>query len=410
MFKKFSFALFAVSILLEIVYVFCYSPEQISQDAGTYALMALKSVEKGWNYFPNPDWIYFECCPAPGWINHMILVLNLGLGLRGCQMLNVLFNVGIGLLTFALAKKWFGEKVACCSLIFFAIYPTWILSARILNTEIPYIFYFMLSLWLILKDKWYWILCGGLSCAMANWIRPFLPIFVVMVLILFVYKYRSNFKPFVFYIVGLSFGIVLIGTVTYNFIERFEFQSVTQGTNALMCAWDGATGGTDFSIFEKGGVGYLDYSDHKYTYWERNQIFLDRTKDWVNANPVKWISLFPRKLLLSYQSDTFYFVNYDKELTPGGIIHSFPNCGFYGWGYLLNHAYYYLLIACAFIGMVYGCVKKNAPIILIFVFLFMANGASMVAPGMNRYHMVFIPFFVIFAAYLLNSIFKKRVQ
>ena len=409
MLRKIAFVTFAISIVLEIIYVFSYPVDQISQDAGTYVQMATSAVEKGWNYYPNPTWIHFECCAAPGWINQMILLLRLGLGLRGCQLLNVLFNLGIGILSFRLAKKWFGEKIACISLILFSIYPTWILSARILNTEIPYIFYLMLGLYLALKDKWVYIVLGGVSIAMANWIRPFLPIFLVMFFIIFAYKYKKQWRPYVQFLSGLAASIILIGCMTYHSIGRFEYQSLTQGTNALMCAWDGATGSADFCIFDKDGVGYLDYSEHNYTYWERNQIFLDRAKEWVMAHPWQWISLFPKKFLISYRSDSFYFVNYDKELTPRGIMCSFPNCGFYGWGYLLNHAYYYILMILTLTGLLYGCKKKNIPILTIFLYLFMANGASMVAPGMNRYHMVFTPFFVMLAAYALCNIrFKTK--
>lgn len=407
--KKFSFIIFIVSLLIEVLYVTVNSADQVSQDACTHYQMASYSIEHGWYFFSNPDWIYYLYNSTPGWINHMIWIMSLGFGLKGVLYLNVLFNLGIGILLYKLADFFLNERVAAISLILFALYPTWIISPRIANSEIPYLFYMMLGMWLLFKDKWYWIMGAGVCIVMANWIRPFLPVLILFSVIILYSQHRFSWKPYAYLGVGIIIPILIIGGVTYRIVGHFEYQSLTQGVNMIMCAWDGATGGFTQEVFEKGNIGYIENAS-QVPYWEKNAFWVSQAFNWIYEHPVEWLSLLPKRIVMLYWSDTFYFVNYDKTCTIENIIESFPNESVYGWLFIVNHVYYYLLMLLSICGFIYGCIKRNMIIFLILLFVLASTAITVLAPGINRYHMVLMPFFIMVAAFYIDIKFCRIIR
>lgn len=396
-----------MSIIIELLYVFFNSEIQVSTDAITHVRMALSSVENGINFYPNKLWIYYLYSSTPGWINHIIWILKLDLGIKGALYLNVLFNLGIGVLLYKITSKIISERIANIALIIFSLYPTWIISPRILNSEIPYIFYMMLGLWLIMKKEWYYILCSGVCIAMANWIRPFLPILFIFSILILYLNYKKKWKPYVYFLSGLIFSILTIGTITYMHIGHFEYQSSTQGINMLMCAWDGANGDFTHQMCEQGQIGYIENLNNV-PYWEKNEFWLHQAVMWIINNPIKWISLIPYRIITLFWSDTFYFISYDNTCKVTKIISDFPFLTPYGWLFIINHLFYYAILITALLGIFQAIKNKHFIINIIFSFLFLSTCATILAPGINRYHMVMMPFIIIISAFYLNKKIYKH--
>lgn len=399
--KNISFVIFFISIFIEAMYVFCNSSEQVSIDANTHIQMALSSIAHGEYFYPNKHWIYYLYSSTPGWINHIILCLSLGLGIKSVLYLNVLFNTGIGVLLYKITKKIFSNKIAHISLIIFSLYPTWIISPRIANSEIPYLFYMMLGVWFLLKNKWYFFFSAGICFAMANWIRPFLPILLLFGIIILYLRFKKKWYPYLYFMSGTVISILTIGIITYNHIGHFEYQSVTQGINMLMCAWDGTTGDFTTQICEKGYSGYIE-NMNSVPYWEKNAYWTHQAITWILQNPIKWLSFIPHRIITLFGSDTFYFVSYDNNCHIETIPNHFPKLSVYEWLFIINHIYYYIILATAFVGTILGLKKKNTIIIIIFLFLLASTGATVLAPGINRYHMVMMPFIIMLSAYFIN--------
>jgi len=177
----------ALAIVLRLVFAFTY--HEVWWDSGVYIGMG-KFL---FSYGANGLWEH---------IRPPLLPLALGIlwwiGLDPLlfgRLLEIAFFGGIVGLTFLLAKEWFGEKEAIWSSLIVALSPIFFYLSFHPYTEIPSVFFILLSLWLLKKHSgWagdcphlrasvegraslgYWFCSSGCSVCCCKFFRVWKPV------------------------------------------------------------------------------------------------------------------------------------------------------------------------------------------------------------------------------------------
>jgi hypothetical protein len=103
---------------------------------------------------------------------------------------------------------------------------------------------------------------------------------------------------------GVVSFIALFGFIIYLNFGRFVFTSTNGPLNLLIGANKDATGAFNSRVFEKGNSGYIEHPE-RMTYTEKGDYWLKQTENYIKLNPVKWISLFPMKIVYMFIWDDF---------------------------------------------------------------------------------------------------------
>ena len=83
---------------------------------------------------------------------------------------------------YAITKNIFDQKIAFIALILYVIYPANYGESTSVLSELPFMFFIFLGMYLIIVKKWFFI--GGMSLAFANWCRPMAIVFLLALCIL----------------------------------------------------------------------------------------------------------------------------------------------------------------------------------------------------------------------------------
>jgi len=121
-------------------------------------------------------------------------------------------------LTYLIAKEIFGEKTAFISVLFFLLFPGFIIFGNLAMGTFEALLFFLLSFYFHLKDK---TLLSAIFMSISFFTRYLILLLIPFVLIyLFLYKKRS-LKYFLSYLIFISFGLFLViySFFGFNFIR-----------------------------------------------------------------------------------------------------------------------------------------------------------------------------------------------
>ncbi len=174
-----------LALVIRLVYLFVFQPPLIWVDSSDYDQLAL-NLANGYGYssqsgipyaFREPGYSLFFLAPLYFVFGHSILVV---------QLFQIFLSLGIALLIFYLAKKYFSKKIALLSVAFFAFYPPFIAYSAEVLTEIPAIFLLILGVFLIIqslkkKSLKFSVLTGIVlgMLALTRFVFVFLPLFLL---------------------------------------------------------------------------------------------------------------------------------------------------------------------------------------------------------------------------------------
>ncbi len=292
----------ALWIVAQIVVICIYWGEPQYSDAANYLDFARQAAAASSWYptvemFNNNAWI-----ANTGYIN--LLVLNLKLfGTAvwvGPQQL--VFNIILLLSFYKVVRELGGETLAKVAVIIFCLLPSNVITVAGRMSDIPCVALLMLSFAVIRRD-WRCIMLAGIISAIANWIRPIGTMYWPS-LLLFALLKKSPVKYYVSYAAGVAIVMVGIMTLTYSSCGYPLSGSTTKGTNMIMGCWDQATGKYDDVVFDSGNPGYID-PELKYNVVERDSCLSARSVDWIIHNPIRWVSLVPKKMFYLWGHDSY---------------------------------------------------------------------------------------------------------
>ena len=384
--------LIAVFTILQLVIlvVFGYTPYP---DSDGYLYLAQESLHKGEPYPVTSLLNDYPFLWNIGSINITVASLALFHSITPLLVVYALMKGITAWLLYELARKICGSQTAFITLIIYLIYPANYGECTSLLSELPFMFFIMLGIYLsIVKDK---TLLGGMLLAVANWFRPMGIVFLLAMIIFFLYQWRKSLKLLIGYIAMIT----IIGCATMYRTGLFIYQAKT-GWMALMDY------SSDYASESMKVRKYADWNvSQKDSAWQ--SLFFD----WLKDHPTEYIKQMPPKLVNTYISDnvnmcTFIPGKADKEymyeeVSMQTLIDSFPKLSAVQWLTVINLIVYFCIIISALCSLYWFNRKEYLlPIAIIvlgtLLLLFVGHGEA-------RFHIPFMPFFMILSAIFINK-------
>ncbi len=402
-----------VSIIIQVIIALNFKGEQVSDQAAYLSLAKESAANK--SFYPSGFNVYDTYLWAPGYINFLSLALILFGNIKAAFLLNIALLFLINLEIFFLAKKFFSEKTAWLSILISCFYATHYGIILFTATELLFTSLIFGSIFFYSKDKLYYVASAGVLLGLANWVRPFLPVFLMVIILMTLLYNGKRVLKISLFIFSLAFTIITIGFITYKSCGYFAFQSSTSGVNIILAANDDADGAYNNLVFQEGKSGYIDKAKRdSMTFKEKDAYWRNAGINWIKQNPKKYISLFPRKLFLLYGFDLSFIEPLDVEITTDehtgtkakimNTIKSFPRLNYFQWLMIYTQLFYLLMLLLAIFGFYLVIKRRNKMGVILGICWVLGTCLIMLFLGASRYHYPYIPIIIIFSAYAVSVI------
>lgn len=298
------------------------------------------------------------------------------------------------LLFYSISKKILGHKTAVVCLLLYILYPANYGEGTTTLSELPFMFFIMLGMWLALvRNCYFW---GGMFLSFANWFRPMGGVFLIAVIIILLYQWLKS--EFSFWnrggklLLGYVLMICVIGFSTMHRTGLFLYQAKTGWMNLATFSTNNSPEAMAVRDNESWNVSQKDSA------W--CSIFMQ----WLKEHPDEYISQMPRKIAETYVSDNVNMCVFaaDKRYTSVSLrtlIDKFPAFSPVQWFTSFNLLFYYLLLLTALASLRYFNLKRYllpTACILIGNLLLLLVGFQ----GDARFHQPYMPFII-----MLSSLF-----
>ena len=381
--------LFTVAQLV-ILFLFGYTPYP---DSEGYISLAEECIAHH-DYYPIASKINdYPFLWNIGAVNAVVLSLKLCHSVVPLLVIYALMKGITSWLFYAITKRLCGSQTAFIAFIIYIIYPANYGESTSTLSELPFLFFCMLGIWLSLNRQL--PILGGISLALANWFRPMGIVFLLAVIIYLYYQKQKILRPLVGYIAM----ILLIGSMTYLRTGLFLYQAKT------------------------GWMALADYSTHhapesmqvrNHQEWNVSQkdaawqaLFID----WLKNHPAEYVQQMPTKLINTYVSDNVNMCTFipDKahkeymyeEVSMQTLISCFPKLSAVQWLTLGNLAIYCLLLLSAVISLIYF--KKDTHLLPVSIIVLGTLLLLFLGHGEARFHLPFMPFIIMLSASFINK-------
>ena len=391
--RQLTYILIAVFTLLQLVIlaIFGYTPYP---DSDGYQLLAQEAIEYGEPY------------PVSSLINDYPFLWNIGpinmtaASLALCHSITPLLVIyalmkgTTAWLFYAVTSKICGAWTAFIALIIYIVYPANYGESTSLLSELPFMFFIMLGVYLsIVRNH---SLLGGMMLAIANWFRPMAIVFLLAMIIYFLFKWRKSLKLFI----GYAVTIMIIGCTSMWRTGLFLYQAKT-GWMAL----------TDYST--KHSQQSMEVRDNRdWNVSQKDSAWRSLFIDWLKDHPTEYIKQMPSKLINTYISDNVNMCTFipDKqdadymydEVSMKTLNKNFPMFSTVQWLTIVNLAIYFLILISALLELFYF--QRNTSILPCSIIAIGTLLLLFVGHGEARFHQPFMPFFIMLTAIFINRI------
>ena len=391
--RQLTYLLIAVFTLLQLVIlaIFGYTPYP---DSDGYQLLAQEAIEYGEPY------------PVSSLINDYPFLWNIGpinmtaASLALCHSITPLLVIyalmkgTTAWLFYAVTSKICGARTAFIALIIYIVYPANYGESTSLLSELPFMFFIMLGVYLsIVRNH---SLLGGMMLAIANWFRPMAIVFLLAMIIYFLFKWRKSLKL----LIGYVFIIIVIGSASMYRTGLFLYQAKT-GWMAL----------TDYSTNHS--QQSMEVRDNKnWNVSQKDSAWQSLFIDWLKDHPKEYIKQMPAKLVNTYISDNVNMCTFipDKqdadymydEVSMKTLNKNFPMFSTVQWLTIVNLAIYFLILISALLELFYF--QRNTSILPCSIIAIGTLLLLFVGHGEARFHQPFMPFFIMLTAIFINRI------
>lgn len=391
--RQLTYILIAVFTLLQLVIlaIFGYTPYP---DSDGYQLLAQEAIEYG-----EPYPVSFLINDYPflwniGPINMTAASLALCHSITPLLVIYALMKGTTAWLFYAVTSKICGARTAFIALIIYIVYPANYGESTSLLSELPFMFFIMLGVYLsIVRNH---SLLGGMMLAIANWFRPMAIVFLLAMIIYFLFKWRKSLKLFI----GYAVTIMIIGSTSMWRTGLFLYQAKT-GWMAL----------TDYST--KHSQQSMEVRDNRdWNVSQKDSAWRSLFIDWLKDHPTEYIKQMPSKLINTYVSDNVNMCTFipDKqdadymydEVSMKTLIKNFPMFSTVQWLTIVNLAIYFLILISALLELFYF--QRNTSILPCSIIAIGTLLLLFVGHGEARFHQPFIPFFIMLTAIFINRI------
>jgi len=380
---------------LIIIYIFGYTPYP---DSEGYIFIAKECIENN-DIYPVATMLNsYEFLWNIGAINLVVFTLKIFNSLTPLLILYALMKGATAWLFYHIVKDTINHKIAIIAFILYIIYPSNYGESTSVLSELPFMFFIMLGLWLCISKKLYFL--GGNSLALANWIRPMGIIFLIAIIIYLFYENRKNImRPLLGYIAMILF----IGSLSMFRTGLFLYQAKT------------------------GWMSLMDYSSNhspesmeireinEWNVSQKDSAWKDLFFDWLIDHPIEYIEKIPHKLVKTYISDninmcTFIPDKAKKEymyetVSMPVLMNNFPQYSVVQWFTLFNLFYYYGLLLTAIWSLVYYYRKWY--LLPISIVVLGTLTLLLLGHGEARFHILFMPFIMMLSAQLIYKVYAK---
>lgn len=400
--KKIVYALAAYTIIqFLILYFLGYTPYPDSQG---YINIAQETLKYNNQFYPAREQLYtLPFLWNIGAINTTALSLLLTESITPLLIIYTLLKTSTILLTYIIAYRLFGKKTAIATIIMALIYPANYGEATSLLSEVPFVFFTLAAIYACIKGK---NLMGGTLMGCAEYFRPFAIIFIMAYILCNIKEWRQWTKMCIAY----ASVIIFIGTCNYATKQQFIYKAKTGWMALAQYHWDN-------DPQHKGLPPMALTENHTLTYSEKDNAWRDMFLTWLKDNKKEYIKQIPVKIAKTYVSDntTLCAMLPQKEknstymyetLAMENMISSFPHFSATQWLAAFNLLYYYTLLLLLLCSTKYIKKLRLTFLIVIIGTIFIA----LVGHGETRFHIPFMPFIIMAAAYTLihNSTWKNR--
>jgi hypothetical protein len=222
-------------------------------------------------------------------------------------LLNIILNFIQLLLVFKITEKIFDEAKAKTAVIIYIFYLS-TLGMILLNlTELLFMVMALGSVYFYLTKNICSLFISGVLAGIALAIRPTgWALIAAIILNSFMTKeiFSVKVKEISFLVLGTAIFIGLFGLFTYSGFGRFIYTANNGSVNLLIGANQDATGAYNAKVFEKGNAGYIEHPELM-TYYEKEDFWFKKAKEYIISHPVRWVSLFPMKVVHIFIWDDF---------------------------------------------------------------------------------------------------------
>ena len=393
-------------VILQVILVYSYGVTSIDGggDPDSYRYLALQAINNS-SLYPNDLNYHDNFIFAPGYVNYIILVYSIFGSFKAVLYSQIILNLFIIILLYNFTSKLFNSRIGYISIWLYLLLTSNFLSPIFGYTELLFILLSLLSLYLILSNKWYYIILSGVVLALANWVRPLAIAWMFSVMICF-FLNKSNYKKYICYIVGYIVMIMIIGTITKVNFNDFNYSSTTGGWNLIMGANDNCTGNYNDEVFKEGNLGYISENDKKiFSYKQQDSIYMARSVNWILENPVKYISFIPMKVKELFLYDNQYDMSGDSITSQNKFVYLLSKITFSNKiARVLGKLLYWSVLLLSLLSILY--IKDNR-ILLLQGIILITTFMTLITVGHPRYHQIFMPYILISSSFIIEKITSK---
>ena len=330
-------------------------------------------------------------------------------------------------LFYLIVRSLCGNRTALLALLIYVLYPANYGESTSLLSELPFMCLTLGGICLLLCHRRQFL--AAFLLAIANWFRP---MGIVFLLALIVYEWwnrksKNNKndegrvgasptrKPHVSptdkgratvaLIAGYLSAIVLIGGIYFVRTGHFVYQAKT-GWMALACYSYDHTDAADFAQNP-----HTIASDTTLNVAQKDRLWREIFIGWLSAHPDDYVAQMPAKLAKTYISDNVNMCAFLKnkssrpylydEVSLPRLLNDFPHYSLAQWLALLNLLIYYLIVLFALLSL--GDYRAATHLLPITIILLGTLLLLFVGHGETRFHIPFMPFFILMAAVMLSK-------
>lgn len=402
-FKRWFVIVFVIWVIVQLILIVCYWNYPLTGDSIIYNSTATACYEND-EWYPNN---LNSIIVAEPLINSLIAQLRIFDTLNTNKILNFIMNLGILFSVFIVAKKLFNEKVAYLSAILFCLIYSNTLIVIGTRTEIPFVFFLLVSL-AMLKPKMLNVLLAGLFMGFAEWYRPLMPFFIPgMLVYMFYEKFDKRF--YVGFMFSMVIAVACIGLFNYLQTGKYFINPSTGGANLFMTANDKATGATATHLLKDPDVA--PEMPEEYNELQRDSVYKASAIEWIKKHPVKYAFLYIKKIGGLYIEDSWPDRAIMHNSGQLSLFISQKNYkGLFSMALLMfaKSIVYYFVVLLFVISVIKNrkdLFSAKGTIVLTMLLVTLATCMFVVSP---TYHYPVMFAIIIWAAYELNIIIMKK--
>lgn len=390
--------LITAGMLLRLAWALVFPVEPVS-DSHAYDVFARNLFQHGvYGWTPEEPGAYW---PVGTSALVALTYLLVGDSYVGVVMLNLLAGLVSMILVYRLGEIYFDTRVALCAVAAMAFWPNLIMFTSILSSELFFIAFTLGGLWFWERRSgigWVNLLLCGLLWGAACYVRPII-LLVPLALVIAALPYgmagllRKALRAGLVTVLMLA----LVAPWSYRNYQVFD-QFVLVSTNFGPNLWMGNNPESD------GGYMPLPDKVRGLSETERAQVLGDIAKEYIREDPLRFARDTLRKLVRLHDRETIGVAwneaAIERRLGSEGLLAL----------KVLSTGYWYLLLICAFAGIV--ALLRRDPVRAIFnpplaIWAYFAALHAVVVV-MDRYHMPSAPFIALLAGISVAAIFSRR--